>query len=73
MNSSDKVFYGGNTQFSYSGCKWIQRQMVITGKHIHHALCVVMVGERFIKVGKKEIPVDGLDTESKTNLSILWL
>ena len=58
MNSSDKVFYGGNTQFSYSGCKWIEKQMEITGKHIHHALCG-HGGERFVKVGKKEILVDG--------------
>ena len=23
MNSSEKVFYGGNTNFSYAACQWI--------------------------------------------------
>ena len=39
MNSTEKVFYGGNTQFSYVGCRWIEKQSADTGKHIHHALC----------------------------------
>ena len=39
MSSSEKVFYGGNTQFSYAACKWIERQAELLGKHIHHALC----------------------------------
>ena len=39
MNSSEKVFYGGNTQFSWKGCKWIEKQSELIGGHIHHALC----------------------------------
>ena len=39
MNSSEKVFYGGNTNFSYAACQWIEKQSELTGKHIHHALC----------------------------------
>ena len=31
INSSEKVFYGGNTQFSYNGCKWIEKQSEKTG------------------------------------------
>ena len=65
LSSSDKVFYGGNTQFSYAGCRWIEKQMEITGKHIHHALCG-HGGERSIMINKKEVLVDGLEPESKT-------
>ena len=66
MSSSDKVFYGGNTQFSYVGCKWIEKQMEITGKHIHHALCGH--GERKINYPwhKREVLVDGLEPETNT-------
>ena len=39
MNSSEKVFYGGNTQFSYAGCQWIEYESQRSGKHIHHAMC----------------------------------
>ena len=39
MNSSEKVFYGGRTNFSYAACQWIEKQSELTGKHIHHALC----------------------------------
>ena len=65
MNSSEKVFYGGNTQFSYDGCRWIEAQSKNIGKHIHHALCG-HGGERFVKIGKKENLVDGYEPESKT-------
>ena len=63
MSSSDKIFYGGNTQFSYVGCRWIEKQMEITGKNIHHALCG-HERERSITIGKKEVLVDGLEPES---------
>ena len=39
MNSSEKVFYGENTNFSYAACQWIEKQSELIGKHIHHALC----------------------------------
>ena len=39
MNSSEKVFYGGNTNFSYAACQWVEKQSELIGKHIHHALC----------------------------------
>ena len=70
MNSSEKVFYGGNTQFSFKGCKWIEKQSENIGKHIHHALCG-HGGERCVTYtnseGKEvEIMVDGFDPESST-------
>ena len=71
MNSSEKVFYGGGTKFSYAACQWIEKQSELTGKHIHHALCG-HGGEFCVEVGKaegdrkKEIPVDGYEPESKT-------
>ena len=70
MNSSEKVFYGGNTNFSYAACQWIEKQSELTGKHIHHALCG-HGGEFYAEVGNaeeacgKEIPVDGYEPESK--------
>ena len=39
MNSSEKVFYGGNTQFSLKGCRSIELQSEQIDRHIHHALC----------------------------------
>ena len=36
LKSSEKVFYGGKTKFSYSACQWIEAQAMETGKHIHH-------------------------------------
>ena len=71
MNSSEKVFYGGNTNFSYAACQWIEKQSELIGKHIHHALCG-HGGEFYVKmlsteeVSGKEIPVDGYEPESKT-------
>ena len=71
MNSSEKVFYGGNTNFSYAACQWIEKQSELIGKHIHHALCG-HGGEYYVTVKddeedrEKEIPVDGYEPESKT-------
>ena len=71
MNSSEKVFYGGgNTQFSFKGCRWIEKQSENIGKHIHHALCS-HGGERCVTYktseGKEvEIMVDGFDPASST-------
>ena len=48
-NSSKKVFYGGDTKFSYTACQWIETQTVKIGKHIHHKRCRLGV-ERTVKV-----------------------
>ena len=71
MNSSEKVFYGGNTKFSYAACRWIEKQSELTGKHIHHALCG-HGGEFCAEVENvegdrgKDISVDGYEVGSKT-------
>ena len=38
FNSSEKVFYGGDTKFSYTTCQWIETQAIETGKHNHHKM-----------------------------------
>ena len=59
LNSPEKVFYGGDTKFSYAACQWTEAQAMETGKYIHHKMCE-HVGERMVKVwvlndkGKKE-------------------
>ena len=73
MNSTEKVFYGGNKKFSYAACQWIEKQSELTGRHIHHALCG-HGGEYYVHLyaGKeknshaREIPVDGYEPESNT-------
>ena len=74
LNSSEKVFYGGDTKFSYTACQWIELQAIDTGKHIHHKICWHN-GERMVKVwvlsdkGKKEpvtFLVDGYELETNT-------
>ena len=71
MNSSEKVFYGENTNFSYAACQWIEKQSELIGKHIHHALCG-HGGEFYMKMlsteeaSGKEIPIDGYEPESRT-------
>ena len=71
MNSTEKVFYGGNTNFSYAACQWIEKQSELIGKHIHHALCG-HGGEFYATVNdeeedrEKEIPVDGYEEATKT-------
>ena len=42
LNSSEKVFYGGDTKFSYTACQWIEAQAIVKGKHII-IKCVDMV------------------------------
>ena len=49
LNSSEKVFYGGNTKFSYTACQWIEALVINTGKHIHHKICG-HGGERMVTV-----------------------
>ena len=67
LNSTEKVFYGGNNQFSYAACQWIEYKSKETGRHIHHALCG-HGGERVIKdgLGKELFKVDGYEPISKT-------
>ena len=71
MNSSEKVFYGGDKNFSYAACQWIAKQSELIGKHIHHALCG-HGGEFCVEVEDEErdwveeIPVDGYEPESNT-------
>ena len=49
LNLSEKVFYGGDTKFSYTACQWIKAQAIETGKPIHHKMCG-HGGERMVKV-----------------------
>ena len=65
MNSSEKVFHGGNTQFSWKACKWIECHSERIGRHIHHAFCG-HGGERCVVIIEKEILVDGHDPETST-------
>ena len=74
LNSSEKVFYGGNTKFSYTACQWIEAEAVEIGKHIHHKICG-HGGERMVKVwalndkGKKTpfcFSVNGYEPETNT-------
>ena len=65
MNSSEKVFYGENTNFSYAACQWIEKQSELIGKHIHHALCG-HGGEFSVKIGEKKIFVDGYEPKTRT-------
>ena len=53
MNSSELVFYGGDKNFSYAACQWIEKQSELIGEHIHHALCG-HGGEFFVKIGGKK-------------------
>ena len=39
LNLSEKVFYGGDTKFSYTVCQWIEAEAVKIGKYIHHKMC----------------------------------
>ena len=65
MNSSEKVFYGENTNFSFAACQWIEKQSELIGKHIHHALCG-HGGEFSVKIGGKKIFVDGYEPKTRT-------
>ena len=60
--SSEKVFYGGNTQFSWEVCRWIEHQSKLIGRHIHHTLCG-HGGERCVVIDMQEILVDGMTLE----------
>ena len=74
LNSSEKVFYGGETGFSYSACQLIEHMSEETGRHIHYKMCG-HGGERQVMVlylnskGKKDYttyPADGYESETRT-------
>ena len=67
LNSSEKVFYGGKPNSSYSACQWIEHMSEETGKHIHHTLCG-HGGERVIRdsQGHEICKVDGYEPSTKT-------
>ena len=74
FSTSDNVFYGGDTGFSYAACQWIEAESEKLGKHIHHKMCG-HGGEREVTVmienadGKEEphcYPVDGYEPETNT-------
>ena len=67
LNSSEKVFYGGKPNLSYSACQWIEHMSEETCKHIHHALCG-HGGERVIRdsQGHKICKVNGYEPRTKT-------
>ena len=65
MNSSEKVFYGENTNFSYAACQWLEKQSELIGEHIHHALCG-HGGEFSVKIGGKKIFVVGYVPKTRT-------
>ena len=67
-------FYGGETEFSYSACQWIEHMSEKTGRHIHHKMCG-HGGERQVTVwylnskGEKDYttyPADGYEPETRT-------
>ena len=49
LNSSEKMFCGGDTKFSYAACQWIEAQAIEAGKHIHHKMWG-HGGERMVNV-----------------------
>ena len=65
INSSEKVFYGENTNFSYAACQWIEKQSELIGKHIHHALCG-HGGEFSVIISGKNFFVDGYEPKTRT-------
>ena len=65
MNSSEIVFYGGDKNFSYAACQWIEKQSELIGKHIHHALCG-HGGEFSVIIGRKKNFVDGYEPKTRT-------
>ena len=74
LNSSEKVFYGSDTKFSYTVRQWTEAQDKETDKHIHHKMCG-HGGECMVKAwvlndkGEKEpaiFLVDGCEPETNT-------
>ena len=81
LNSSEKMFYGGDTKFSYTASQCIEVQAIETGKYIHHKMCG-HGGECMVKgwvlndKGKKEsvfFLVDGYEhSVSISRMSLAW-
>ena len=74
LNFPEKVFYDGDTKFSYTAGQWIEAQAIETGKCIHHKMCG-HGGERMVKVsilndkGKKTpVPFGLMDMNLKLAL-----
>ena len=74
LNSSKKVFYGGDTKFGNNTCQWIEAQAIEIDKHIHHKM-YRHGGERMVQVwvlndkGKNEqvsFLLDGYEPETNT-------
>ena len=67
LNNSEKIFYGGLSNYSYSACQWIEQMSEETGKHIHHALSS-HGGKRVIRDsnGNEICKVDGYELITKT-------
>ena len=64
MGSLEKVFYGGNMQFSWKVYRWIECQSELGDQHIHHALCGHGM-ESYVVLGKnKEVLVDRYNPET---------
>ena len=49
LNSSEKVFYGGDTKFSYTACQWIETETIKIGKQIYDKM-YGHGGERMVRV-----------------------
>ena len=68
VNKSDKVFYGGASNFGYAAFQWIEWMSEKTGRHIHHALCghggERQLSVKSVKSGKCE--VDGCEPPTET-------
>ena len=66
MSSLEKVFCGGNMQFFWKACRWIEHQSKLSGQHIHDTLCG-HGGKSCMVIGKnKEILVNGYDPKTST-------
>ena len=79
LNSSEEVFYDGETKFSYAACQWIEAQTIEAGKNIRHKMCG-HGRERMVKVwvlndkGKKTpVPflVDESEPETNTHSALV--
>ena len=65
LNSSERVFYRGDTKFSYTTCQWIEAQAIKTGRHIHHKMCA--------HGGKRIVKVWVLNDKGKKHRYLSWL
>ena len=74
LDSSEKVFYSGDTKFVYTACQWIEAEAVKIGKHIRHKICghggEHMVKDWVLNDKREKEPVtflvDGYEPETNT-------